>query len=424
MLKIEKEKNYCPKFIYRMLILFFWATPLDYVLPHFGSATILLVLGLLISAYSVFDLIFRVGRFYLKQEDLIIVYLAFLSLVSLAWADNLYRAQSDLVSYLATYAMYFLLFAYRFSEKQIARIEYASVFGGVCMLVYVFTQVDMSLINGGYRLDFNNIGGEAFSDPNGLAARLMMPLVFSIKGLFERKKNLQRIVFLLSAGSIVYIIFLTGSRAGVLALLGVLFFVLQKHMSARRLGTFLAIIILIVVSIFLLLQILPDHITGRLFNIDNYREVATKEGDRIDIWKNLFTRVFPKSPIWGYGIGNAALAMSDVYYRTKAVHNSWFMVLLDLGIIGFIPWVVFTFRKVKRAYLLRKENYAFVATVGTFLMALTLDGTKEKYLWNVFLYIHMVSTLYASSAKTVEQSNRYNVEEHVEVKTVQEGSDA
>ncbi len=387
------------KLLIWLLVFFFAASPCDYVLPHLGSATVLWLLGLIISAFCVLDLIVFGGKkLVLTTDNAYLLFLCFLATVSMAWAAEFSRAQSALVSFISVAAMYFMLFLYKFTKEDIKKIEYASMVGGFIMIFFVFTQADLSRVAAGYRLDFDTIAGDnssSFSDPNGLSARLMMPLIFCFKYIFEGKNKFLKLAFIAEIGGIVYIMFLTGSRAAVITLALVVFTILMKNLNGKRAGTAVIMVFAVFIALIIFPDLLPEHIYNRIFNFEKYQEVMTYEGDRVDIWGKAITQVFPKSPLFGYGIGNSPVAMREVYGKLKALHNSWLVFLIDLGLVGFLLWMGFIISKIKLAHKLRSKSvYPIVITLAVVIMATTLDGEREKYLWNAFLYSHMLYTAY------------------------------
>ena len=392
-IKIENRS----KVLTYLLALFFMVIPLDYVLPHFGNATVLTPIGVAICFFAVFGVFGK--RVTMDSFQLVVLWLIVLTITGMLWAKDADSARSQGISFVSTAIMYFLLFFYSFSKKEITLFENASILGGILLVLYVLTQADLDAVYAGYRLKFSSIGSEYFSDPNGLAARLVFPFVFTMKRLLEKGNLLIKFILLLSLAGMFYVFFLTGSRAAMIVLAVVCLIILFGVMNDKRSGAFVAIVLIFSLALIIAPMILPEHIFGRIFNIDKYKEVTEIEGDRIDIWKNVMLEVFPKSPIWGHGTGNSSVALKEVYGNLKAVHNSWLVFLAELGILGFFPWVVFTVSRISQAYNMRRKSpYVFAALMGVLIMASTLDATREKYLWNGFLYIHMIYTLNNSNS--------------------------
>lgn len=387
------------KILTYLLALFFFSTPLDYVLPHIGSATVLLFLGAVISVVVVYLLLVR-GNPYIGKDQLCVILLIVLAVISILWAQETEKAFSSGLSFVATAAMYALLFSFSFSKDEIRLFEKASIVGGIGLIIYVFTQVDLDMVQAGYRLALNIVGNkDYFSDPNGLAARLVMPTMFMVKNIFENPKKRYKLICIASVLAIVYIIFLTGSRAAVITLV-TMFVLILLHYSGKRAGIALALLVLTLVVALCIPNLLPEHIYDRIFTTDKYQEITTERGDRIDIWKNVLLKFFPDAPILGYGIGNSSIVLKQHYKILKAVHNSWLVILTELGLLGFIPCVALVLGKIKRAFILRKENiYVLAILVGSIIMATTLDSEKDKYLWNAFLYVHLIKHMYIADTK-------------------------
>lgn len=400
---VDKIENKSKVLTY-LLAAFFFATPIDYILPHFGTATVLTVIGLFVAAFAAF-IAFSSESARMTSEQVCILLLFLLMIASNIWASDKTRAYSYTFSFVATAAMYFLLFFFKFTKEEINLFEIAAIIGGTIFVIYIFTDVDMALVRAGYRLNLESVGKEDyFADPNGLAARLMMPLVFTIKHFLGKGETKFKILYGVLLGAMIYVIFLTGSRAAVISLLaiGIIIFV---ALGKNRVGTAIIFVMVALLVVLLIPDLLPDHIFNRIFNIEKYQEVVTSEGDRIDVWTKTIFEVFPKSPIWGQGAGNASIALAEYYGGVKSVHSAWFTMLGDLGLIGFALWVSIPFGKIRQARALSKVNICVLAVlIGVLLMASTLDSVNEKYLWNVFLYVHLVSTMY-----TPKEENKFNM---------------
>ena len=399
-IKIENRS----KTITYLLALFFMVIPLDYVLPHIGNATVLTPIGLIICAFAAFGVLGK--RATLDSFQLVLLWLMVLTITGMLWAEDANSARSQGISFASTAIMYFLLFCYSFSKKEITIFENASILGGILLVLYVLTQADLDAVYAGYRLHFSKIGSDFFSDPNGLAARLVFPFVFTMKRILEKGRLLVKLLLILALAGMFYVFFLTGSRASMIALAMICLILLLGVMNDKRSGAFVAIVLIFSLALVVAPKILPEHIFERIFSIDKYKEVTEIEDDRFGIWKNVMLEVFPKSPIWGHGTGNSAIVLKTVYGHVKAIHNSWLVMLADLGILGFFPWVIFTISRISQAFNMRRRDlYALAALLGVLIMAVTLDATREKYLWNGFLYVHMVYMI-----NTDKQEKQYSVD--------------
>ena len=380
-----------PILIKLLLVFYFAITPMDYVLPHIGNATMLTPVGAMIAVLCVGDVICtRHWCIRVNREELVIVWLVFMCMTSILWAKNFSAAYSHTKSFLMTGAIYFLLMSYEYSAEDIRLVEIGSIIGGVLLGIYVFTEVNIDLVLAGYRLDFDNIGGGEFSDPNGLAGRLMMPFLFSLKRVFNAGKWLVRMVCLVACGLILSLILLTGSRGAILAVGTALLVLINAQAREKKYGVILGMLVFAGIAAVYLPIVLPEHIYSRIFGYEKYAEVMSVEGDRIDIWTHVILDLFPESPIFGYGAGNASNALANFYGRVKAVHNSHLLFLAELGLLGFVPWMGYIFGKFRNAVSVKRENpFCLAVFLAVIIVSACLDAAREKYLWNTLLYVYM-----------------------------------
>ena len=366
-------------------------------------------------------MLFKKRTISFSHGSLALLIMLFVFLISYVWAINRSVVLSRFVSIANTFLLYLFIIQFHYDEKSIEMIENASLLGAVILVVWVFTNINLGLVYAGYRLRFSQLGSEYFSDPNGLAGRLMFPLIISInRALFGKKK-----LFIILYGAIIaalsYILLLTGSRAGVIAIAAAVVALLFQGLEKKKIWI-LAGFTLLLLLFYFAPRFLPEHISQRVFNINKYKEITSIKGDRIDIWKHVVIDLFLWSPLFGYGGGCSGNALAQFYGHVKAVHNSYLMVLCEVGLLGFVPWMYFVIRQIKEAIRLRKHSTTLIpVTVAVMLVAMTLDALTEKYLWSVFIYGHIIgycsygirisqnnSTGYSVNRTAADYSNGYN----------------
>ena len=371
--------------------LLFLLIPLDYVLPHFGNATVVTIMSVVIIVYGIFFvLIKKGGKIHLSDGSSTLIILAIVFLLSFVWAINQSIVFSRFVTIANTFLLYIFIIQFRFDRESIRMIESAAVLGGVLLAIYVYANVDLRLVYSGYRLKFSQLGSEYFSDPNGLAARIMFPLIVSISRVFNSKRRILSLLYTVLIVSFLYILFLSGSRASIIALIMATMVIMLQGIERKKKWILIGFVFLLVVF-YLAPMYLPKHITERVFTLNKYIEVAETEGDRIDIWKHVFFDLFLSSPLLGYGGGCSSYALSQFYGHLKAVHNSHLLVLCEVGLLGFLPWMYFVISQIKASvYLRRFSTIILPATVAILFMSMTLDAFTEKYLWAIFVYIYIV----------------------------------
>ena len=381
-----------------LISLLFLLIPLDYVFPHIGNATVVTIISIVIIVYGFFYVLIRKkGKLYLSNGSLAIVFLGMVFLISFLWAINQHVVWSRFVSVANTILLFIIIIQFRFDKKSIIMVENAAILGATILTIYVLTKVNLSLVYAGYRLKFSQLGSEYFSDPNGLAARVMFPLIIAINRVFYSKRKIIIPLYSILIVGFSYILLLSASRASIIALAIAAFFFILQGFEKKKGWILIGFMILLVLFSFAP-RFLPEHITQRVFNLEKYREVAEIEGDRIDIWKHVVLDLFFSSPLWGYGGGCSSYALAQFYGRLKAVHNSYLMILCELGLLGFVPWMYFVMRQIKESFNLRKFSTTILpATAAVLFMAMTLDAFTEKYLWSIFVYIYIVKSCFTEN---------------------------
>jgi len=149
-----------------------------------------------------------------------------------------------------------------------------------------------------------------FNDPNDLAISFVFVIPFLLHRLLEKKYLFN----LLSLPLVIYALYLTNSRGGVLALaISVLaFFVIRKGKSK---GTLLA---LVVIGLILLFG--PSRMGG-MSTIDDSGH------GRLDAWYEGY-QILKENPVFGSGAGT----FTD--FNPLTAHNSLVLVFAELGLFG------------------------------------------------------------------------------------------
>jgi putative inorganic carbon (HCO3(-)) transporter len=156
------------------------------------------------------------------------------------------------------------------------------------------------------------------NDPNDFAQALvaLLPLVVSLREGERRLRNL--LLVWIPVGVLLYGIFLTRSRGGLLALLVMLLFAFR-----RRMGRTLSLVL----SVVAVLGLVALGATGG-------RALAKDESGagRIEAWSEGL-EMLKSSPLWGIGFE------SFTDYHDLVAHNSFVHCFAELGLIGYFFWL-------------------------------------------------------------------------------------
>jgi putative inorganic carbon (hco3(-)) transporter len=165
---------------------------------------------------------------------------------------------------------------------------------------------------------FERIRGAGFlGDPNDFAQFLLiaLPITFISWRAGHFVPNLRSVI--VPAGLLLWAIFLTHSRGGLIALA-----LLALVSIRKRLGTTLSVVVIALAS---LAMIALNFTGGRLIS-------AGAGADRLWLWSSGL-EMFKSAPLFGVGFGK----FSD--HAELTAHNSFILCLAELGFVGCSFWV-------------------------------------------------------------------------------------
>ncbi|MBI3770079.1 MAG: O-antigen ligase family protein [Deltaproteobacteria bacterium] len=154
--------------------------------------------------------------------------------------------------------------------------------------------------------------------------------------------------------SLIFTIFLTASRSGVIGL-GILFYMLTKTRGRVR-GGRLQVVAVALVAIGVLLTVIPEENLERIENINPFATGTHDQGShsterRIDTIE-LGWRIFQDYPSFGIGLGNFREIAQQVYFDPflRPPHNSYVWSLSEGGIFCLLFYLLlfwYTWRDVQ-----------------------------------------------------------------------------
>lgn len=171
-------------------------------------------------------------------------------------------------------------------------------------------------------------------DPNDLALILVMslPLMYY---LLEAEAGWRRKALMGMMVVILFIIPLTGSRGGILALGAVLAAIILKRGLTKSIRLFFAIILMAAIVV----SVTPAEHLERFKTIVSIEEDYNMDaqGGRIAIWKRSM-KLIAANPLLGSGGGTFMVAEGTTheYGKWSAAHNSFIQIAVELGIIALV----------------------------------------------------------------------------------------
>lgn len=196
-----------------------------------------------------------------------------------------------------------------------------------------------------------------FRNPNAFAYTYVLVIPLMVGILLTAKRRLYRWIIIGLLGICTFCLLLTYSRSAFLALLvSVFIFIISSSIKWRQKIT----AIMGFLGIFIMLHIfLPD-----IFNVLRYRIVFAAQStgiqQRIELVKGGID-TFLTYPFIGGGTGNASIILGKYTHRFRCdPHNNLTAVLIETGLLGFIPFVLifvnFTKKVMNAIYKTSNQN--------------------------------------------------------------------
>jgi O-antigen ligase len=318
------------------------------------------------------------------------------------WALDPSTATAKLPTAGALLLLYFAGCFWRATPKEMAVLSWAIVLGGAAAsLVAVrgfMSGITYSSLRYGATDRASLVLGGREADPNLFAADLLLPLALAIAVCFSSSSRKWKLTAFLCAGLIVYAILITMSRGALLSVVVLLFvYAVRLHLSRK--------IILLGAGLMALLLAVPSVFFSRL-----QEAVPTGGAGRLEIWRSGLV-AFEHYFLTGAGLANFPIAYSHfagsarkfVGY-TRASHNIYLNVAVELGIIGVILLGSALFAELRA---LKRFRLTFdrppmpivaveAATYAMLLAAMFLDVLWSKSFWLLWMVLAMFLRSYAT----------------------------
>lgn len=328
-------------------------------------------------------------RLFMGKSELTLNYIHFFYGLYMLYTVGMLVVYSEDISVVTTkdmilgYLMLMLITMriYNSREKELIETAWIAV-GLVCIYVCVTSTEVVSEVEN--RAVVRVFGFE--EDQNQFCAYLIMPVLISIKRIFERRKFYPVYIMILLLSF--YTVLKTGSRGGLIGVFaGAAIYISIGMKSMRaRLGVILAAIAVGLIFVSVVMPMLPEDVRAR-YTI----EAVQSDGGsgRFEIWQFLlnYTVQRPERLIRGSGVFSTYSIMRSGGLKNGVAHNAYIQILNDEGMIGLLLFVTVIalciFRTIKR-----EPHYAAgMVSLLAFSMSLTF------YVFKPYLNIMMLCAM-------------------------------
>jgi O-antigen ligase len=364
----------------------------------------------------------------LKIDILLISFIVFTGL-SIVWSINVYLSWQIFLLFIEALALLYLTSRIGRNFTRLASVFVLSAVVQSCLAIYQFSSqlvwsnkwLGMSgqLVGDGGTSVVEGAGRwlrayGSLPHPNMLGGFLVIGLLFLLGLLFNYQKQYYKLPWKMSAKFlfnaiclftslvvITYGLLLTFSRSAWLGLIIAMLFIwvilfIRKRKKLLLFFFKINIAILLVVALFVINY--GDLLFNR-FNTTSRLEVQSISERQVG-WREA-GEIIQASPLLGVGLGTYTQALYELdasrpSYAYQPVHNINLLILAELGIVG---WLIFVITIIYLLYLAfkklreQKEDYNLVVFVGMFLVLLVI-GLFDHYLWSLYFGL-MLSCLLA-----------------------------
>ncbi|MGA9772447.1 MAG: O-antigen ligase family protein [Blastocatellia bacterium] len=228
-----------------------------------------------------------------------------------------------------------------------------------------------------------------FANPNELAMALNLLLPFAVVlGLMS--KGVKRLAYFACAGLLSFGIMVSFSRGGFLGLVAIGGVIMWKAGRGKRFTTVLAGLVLCCAFF----VAMPGGYSDRLFTILHTQNDQTHSAQERQELFGRAVEVITHHPVIGVGVGNFGIYS----IRDKVAHNAFLEIAAELGVIGFIAYMVIIFAPLRTLRQIERETYNRRAGPKSWS-----ERDREAY----FLSIGLQAVLVAYIVCSFFQSSQY-----------------
>lgn len=310
------------------------------------------------------------------------------AVASLIWTVSLNESIDRIVSYILLFVLLLSGSAFRYSPKDIDRIKIALAWSS--RLTAVVMLMFAEIVDGRFRLM-----GVIKEDPNYLCAYFAFGVIYSLGMVIGTKKVTKKIIGVIELSAYFYLVLISGSRGGLLAIIaGVIAYLLSFGSKRNRhIVKKLVLLIIVVFAIILMLDYLPETLRLR-FTIDN---VAENGGSgRTLLWEqalDLFCNANVFRQLFGFGTASVQRCFLYFgYFEVNVVHNMFIETLVELGIIGAVIYTIAIFSFIKAAFKF-EDKFSFGVIFCMLIMSLSTSIYTFKPYFNIMLFIIIMQNM-------------------------------
>lgn len=347
------------------------------------------VFSVLFIVFLIF-LFFKYRKFELAPSNIRFYYIfLFVSLLSVINSVNVTESIMYFIRFVSLLAIYLLIYNIVQRENDALRVIKCVIYSSIIPIIFGFYQYTAEsgmIVQGFDRLN------STFVHPNMYAFYLVI-IFFSIMYLYYLEKNMNGksdLIFKILLSVLVLIqlmhTYTRGAWIGIMVGLFIVAFFIKK---ARK-WIFISSIVFIVVF--------SPQIINRMIDLINppTKNYMSTWDFRLEHWNALLKGAFIHKPLLGYGLGQSIFAAKKYSHFLQVAHNDYLRVLIEIGIIGLIPFLLFLTQNLWSLY--KKIKNKIYLELNTILLGLFIALLVSSFADNLIYSISVVSYLFVMLA--------------------------
>ena len=381
-------------------VLYFFICPCELVLNiAFGSST--KYVGLLLFIVWLIEFLHNRNNttFDLNNSSILslLIWLV-ICVFSLVWGNSSNSTSVYLTTYLEMGLLVIILTQTIWTEKDINHFLLAYTLGSVFLSIIFIKYGETRYV---VRTTIIFMGKQI--DPNQLAANITPGAVILLGYIINKNIKIRyRLISTLAFLLVLYTIFMTGSRGGLVSLGGGLIFVYFLQLKEMDAGKFVLLCFSMII-VWCSLSLLPSETADRLLGFDSYTDTYSNGENRLTLWKSMLDD-FDAQWMVGHGVGSTIAFFQNIKGRLQGVHNTFLLVIYEVGIVGFIFWF-FPYISMLN-YNISKRNHVVVGVlVASLLSSFFLDSLNLRYIWNALIICIMKYNCDGEVFQSLTQTN-------------------
>lgn len=338
-------------------------------------------------AAGLFALVFRIGKIHTKNVYTVFLILWCIGYMVFSKFIMGIPAEPYYILYISTLYLYILCMAsLTFSKKQLRSLIDVYILSSVLISFICLLQHKTPYSGYGiFRLALY-YEVDKYYDVNFTAMYLLIPTLLSFRIALKSREQ-KRIFYFLGTALNVLAILMMGSRGTFAPVLAIIVYEILTDRKASILK-----VLMIMTCIFAVTFLVPKDVIERLF-VGKYFNLESK---RLVDWKYGIDAL--KQALW---FGNGMLAPKDIVAAVSGVdwytvHNTYIVYLVQMGIVGAIPFFLVLFYPAIKLWNGIKKPFMWLTYCGLLFAALMIES---NYTYSLIIPLSLIYALISYSMR-------------------------